>query len=178
MLSPLRVTFGKSAATDLARKALKKKDNPTGEYLLNLDQWDGYPTERETILNKIHKSQPQNVVWFTGDLHAGFDAYVYNDSQKLVALEVGTSSITSISLGERASGMFGLGAQTILTPANPHLDWHDLNGHGFTKCIVTPEKMVIEHWTVNSVKRFDQGLKLARRSVIPNGEYKFIGEPS
>jgi len=36
----------------------------------SLDQWDGYPVERERILQTIHQQGVRNLVLLTGDLHA------------------------------------------------------------------------------------------------------------
>jgi alkaline phosphatase D len=46
---------------------------PMSEFLaLPYDRWEGYPAEREEILNFISENDIKNVVFLTGDLHVNF----------------------------------------------------------------------------------------------------------
>ncbi|SAI67979.1 Alkaline phosphatase D precursor [Bordetella ansorpii] len=49
------------------------------EYLLNVDQWDGYNAERKDLMAHLLNNGIQNVVALTGDIHAFFAGSVMAD---------------------------------------------------------------------------------------------------
>ncbi|MEM1135259.1 MAG: alkaline phosphatase D family protein, partial [Bacteroidota bacterium] len=55
-----------------------------------LDIWDGYPAERDSIINFISGNEIDNVVWLTGDFHTTF---AYDVALEPVALTGGSELI-------------------------------------------------------------------------------------
>ncbi|MRW94639.1 phosphodiesterase [Duganella sp. FT80W] len=49
------------------------------KFLLNCDQWDGYNTERKTLMSHLKSNNISNVVAITGDIHAFFAGTVNDD---------------------------------------------------------------------------------------------------
>lgn len=123
-----------------------------------LDIWDGYPAERQTIIDTIRNQTINNVVFLTGDFHSTFAFDVcdtvtnaaagylpvpnYNPATGAgsVAVEFATPSITSANfdenVGTAAATLFEslmnapLGQQPGDNP-NPHMKQVDLDQHGY-----------------------------------------------
>lgn len=123
-----------------------------------LDIWDGYPAERDTILDFITDNGIDNVVFATGDFHASFafdvakrptifnpwgDAPDYDPVTQngSVAVEFLTPSISAPNfdenIGMELSAGFEMQINNPLPPdfqinPNPHMRWVDLDRHGYT----------------------------------------------
>lgn len=123
-----------------------------------LDIWDGYPAERQTIIDTIRNQDIDNVVILTGDFHSTFAFDVcdtvtnaaagylpvpnYDPSTGAgsVAVEFATPSITSANfdenVGATAANLFDalintpIGQQPGDNP-NPHMKQVDLIQHGY-----------------------------------------------
>lgn len=121
------------------------------------DIWDGYPIERDTIIDFMSNNSINNVVWLTGDFHStfafdvakrpsifGFDgaAPTYNATtgEGSVAVEFATPSITSANFDENINAATSaaleyqinrpLPAPFLVNP-NPHMKFVDLDRHGY-----------------------------------------------
>jgi len=109
---------------------------------INLDSWDGYPTEREAIKSTIIDNDIDNVVFVTGDTHSSwafeatdkpFTDYDPETSEGAFAIEFGTTSINSGNSNERYSTDSVKMHEMAITnsPINPHLKYSNLRDHGF-----------------------------------------------
>jgi len=119
------------------------------------DQWDGYPVEREELLARIGGTGPRNVVVLSGDVHVGMaiELAAHPDDEP-VAVEFVNSSLTSQNLDDK------LGWQP-LTESVPlaeayvagmgHIHWVDFDSHGYNLVEVTPGRVVVEWWAVDTV---------------------------
>ncbi len=77
----------------------------------NLDSWDGYPANRETILQTV-KAQGKKLVVLSGDSHNGWFTNLTTLAGEKVGVEFATSSVTapgfeSAGLGSLASSLDG-----------------------------------------------------------------------
>jgi len=63
----------------------------------NLDAWDGYDFERESVLN-VAKSVGANLVVLSGDSHNSWCNYVTDKEDVKIAIEFGTGSVSSPGL--------------------------------------------------------------------------------
>lgn len=61
---------------------------------LNLDAWDGYPADRERVL-ELFRRHANNAVVLAGDTHSSWAFDLHNDSGEAVAVEFGTPSVSS-----------------------------------------------------------------------------------
>lgn len=72
--------------------------------LMNADSWDGYNTERNELMQFILDNQIANVVALSGDVHAHYAGYVFNDydadpkAQVPVMVELTAAGISSNSV--------------------------------------------------------------------------------
>ncbi|WP_010182545.1 alkaline phosphatase D family protein [Aquimarina agarilytica] len=125
-----------------------------------LDIWDGYPAERDLIIDYITDNNIDNTVILTGDFHSTFAFDVakrpsvfsqgaptsinYNPATGAgsVAVEFATPSITSANFDENIGVTAAAGIEfQINTPLpipalgnpnpNPHLKYNDLDQHGY-----------------------------------------------
>jgi len=97
---------------------------------LFLDIWDGYPAERDILIDFTAQNQLQNVVWLTGDFHSafafdvakrpslfgtGFDpsqlTYDPSSGAGSVAVEFATPSISSANFDENAGATIAAGLE-------------------------------------------------------------------
>jgi alkaline phosphatase D len=117
------------------------------------EKWDGYPLDRQKILNFIAERDLANTIVITGDVHQNFVRDVPPDYIRLDADPVATEFIgTSISTG---------GDRTLTTVFggninNPHLRFQD-NHHGYVRCTVTPDQWRADYRVIPSVVAADDG---------------------
>ncbi|QEL57487.1 alkaline phosphatase D family protein [Chromobacterium paludis] len=71
------------------------------QYILNADQWDGYNSERKTLMGFLKSNNIGNVVGLTGDIHAFFAGQVMDDfdaaSPSPVMVDLVTAGVSSNS---------------------------------------------------------------------------------
>jgi alkaline phosphatase D len=94
---------GQGALTPTQVALLDKTTNPRLPY--NLDSWDGYPLQRETILQTI-KAQGKKFITISGDSHNGWFTNLTTLTDEKVGVEFAGSSVTSP--GFESAGLGGL----------------------------------------------------------------------
>ena len=149
-----------------------------GSTYVDLDAWDGFPSERHEILRFIEEHAVANVVVCSGDIHAALNATLYSDplrhSGPAAAVEIVTTSISSKTIYERVGAVVGGTLEAVVHANNKHLVWADLRSHGYAVLTVTAEGIDVRHMKVDSVKHPTSPLRLARRSQIPAGSSRFL----
>mgnify|MGYP001764839163 CR=1 FL=1 len=126
-------------------------DAPGPEVRLAMDNWGGYPANRERLLATLAERAANRTVVLTGDIHsnwvnelkAGFD----RPDRPVIGAEFVGTSISSGGDGSDAwstvpGGMAG----------NPHLKWHTAR-RGYMVCDVRPEAWTTEYREVAYVTR-------------------------
>ena len=140
-----------------------------------LDTWDGYPAERDRVLDLIKDNNIDNVVFLTGDSHVSFafdlskrpSAYpqfagVSNDpadydevsQEGSLAVEFATPSISSPNFNESFNPILASGLEVqinrpVLTNGinpNPHLRYVDLDRHGYFLLDVTNDRVQADYY--------------------------------
>lgn len=113
---------------------------------LVLENWDGYPAERNQVYDNLEANSISNVVVVTGDFHCSFANDVPRDALSFPAYNPFTGdgslcaefvvpSITGDNYDE--GNDFGLGAgnaalaQTLIQIGNPHTKYVNLTAHGY-----------------------------------------------
>ena len=61
---------------------------------LNLDAWDGYPADRERVLD-LFRQHANNAVVLAGDTHSSWAFDLHDDEGDAIAVEFGTPSVSS-----------------------------------------------------------------------------------
>jgi alkaline phosphatase D len=101
--------------------------------VVNNDQWDGYPADRDTLYQRIQDGGVENVVALTGDIHTSWGNDLplnnYNNSDENAV--VGSVGVEFVAPGITSSGSpLGVGVG-IIQAANPHIRYADLSQHGY-----------------------------------------------
>jgi alkaline phosphatase D len=125
------------------------------------DQWDGYPADREALLRQVRDTGPRNVVVLSGDVHVGMAIELaIGTGEEPVAVEFVNTSLTSQNLDDKM-GWKPLTESVPLADAYmagmPHLHWVDFDSHGYNIVDITPERVVVEWWAVDTVLRRTTG---------------------
>jgi alkaline phosphatase D len=158
----VRAAAGAAALTPTQAALLNTRTNPTLPY--NLDAWDGYPANRDAILNTV-KSLNKNLVVLSGDSHNGWFTNLTTLAGVKVGVEFATTSVTSpgfesVGLGALAASLDGsalvpqLGAAAVGAGLGlvDDLNYADTIRRGFLLMTVTAASVKGEYVYVDSVK--------------------------
>jgi alkaline phosphatase D len=130
------------------------------------EKWDGYPWDRQQILDVLQQRNLGNTIVITGDVHVNFVRNVPPNHVQLDAAPVATEFIgTSISTGgdRTLSTVFGGDVN------NPHLQFTD-NHHGYVRCTVTPDQFRADYRVVPTVLApVDGGISTAASFAVLRG---------
>ena len=141
-----------------------------GFIYIDLDQWDGYPKEREALLNAIQSAGVANFIALTGDLHTFLAGYLKPDFDNIFAspmgIELMVGSISSANLAEDIESALDLPSSpmpakqfgvppNLLEPLirfnNPHIQYWDSSTHGYAILDITPSQLVCAFKAVDNV---------------------------
>jgi len=144
-----------------------------------LDIWDGYPAERDKILDHIQDNNINDVVFLTGDIHTSFsydvskrptdnhpDAdnqdfmvdYDPNTGNGSIAVEFVGPSVTSDNFDEVltaagsayiASGINQSSVANGFSNPNPHMKYTNLNDHGYYILDLTNTKAQADYYFID-----------------------------
>lgn len=116
----------------------------TKEHAINEDAWDGYPVERQEIMDSFYAHSIKNLIVITGDIHLSWafdlvqnpkDKNKYNSKtgKGVIGAEFVTPSVSTNGLGERfPRGLAKLiGSILKRKSTNPHLRFQNLVNHGY-----------------------------------------------
>ena len=127
-------------------------------YVLNTDQWDGYPHARRAVLDQLRTEGIDNTVILTGDIHTAWAMDITPDPFKdydpvtgagSLAVELVTTAVTSpapFGYGEEARQR----EQTTIA-ALPHLHWADFSSRGYLTVSINQERTLADWWAVDTV---------------------------
>lgn len=106
------------------------------KYSKSMDMWEGYPIERDYILNAWYKNNVKDIVILTGDVHACFSMDLrknYQNPSTSMGKEWVTTSITSASLNEYIPTWKTRIVERWFKQGklNPHLEYINFRDHGF-----------------------------------------------
>jgi alkaline phosphatase D len=132
--------------------------------VLNYDQWDGYPVERERILQHLAAATVPNVVVITGDIHLAAVAQLSaagNGARTPVGVEFITTSISS-------DGLVGDELTDVLK-SFPELVDAELLHRGYSLHTVTPESWTAEYRIVADVDDPDSAVTTLSTYLVMEG---------
>ncbi|MEM1321001.1 MAG: alkaline phosphatase D family protein [Bacteroidota bacterium] len=148
---------------------------------LNMDAWDGYPAEKRRFMDFLQQTSMQNVIFVTGDTHASWafevpaDMKAYRkDGSETVAVEFGTTSISSANWDERlpVDSVKTIEKDFARSSLNPHLKYINLRDHGYLLLTLRPNVARAEWWYVDTVKQPSRRERLGRSYVVKKGTHK------
>ncbi|TMN35547.1 alkaline phosphatase D family protein [Pseudoalteromonas sp. S2755] len=120
----------------------------------NLDAWDGYPVEREVILQTA-KATNKNLVVVAGDTHNAWSGKLCDASGAVCGQEYATASVSSpglehyLQLGDEQALQFAEVLQLLVDD----LEYANIHQRGYLTLNFTQEKVESEWHFVNTVKQ-------------------------
>ena len=151
--------------------------------VINTDAWDGYPAEQAHIIEFIKTNAIENIILVTGDTHRSWAFEVpesikayHQDSTATVAVEFGTTSITSANTDESVSLDTARMVEKIcMDPRyNPHLKFNNQIDHGYLLLSLKPDEAVAQFKTVQSIKEKVNGEKTDKVIIVKEGSHDLI----
>ena len=141
-----------------------------GNYAKTTDMWNGYPAERNRILQSWKNKGVKNVLVLTGDMHCSFAIdlrYRRNDASSSFGAEWVTTSITSSNLDEYSKRWKIRIAEYLFKKKkyNPHLKYCNLRDHGYLRVDIDREKAIAGWKYVEILKPNNAKSRLAKRVV-------------
>ena len=118
--------------------------------VVNLDQWDGYPADRQRLVELLDRHDIEKVVVLSGDLHSRFVTTIERPDGRSI-LEVTTPSVTAPSFATLIERRLPLPsrwrtwrvAARWIRLINPHIIDMELADHGTTLLEIDAESIVI-----------------------------------
>ncbi len=140
------------------------------------DQWDGYPVEREALLDHIDS---RNAIVLSGDVHVAFavDLERQDKPGQPVAVEFVTASLTSQNLDDKTGWGYrtrSVEAEKQLLAALPNFHFCDMDSHGYMVIDVTPERVRVEWWFVDGVLERTAGERLGYAVEVPYDSHSIV----
>lgn len=132
--------------------------------VLNYDQWDGYPLQRERVLQHLADAAVPNLVVLTGDIHLAAVAQLRSGGRGVgtpVGVEFVTTSISS-------AGLIGNELTDVLKTF-PDLVDAELAHRGYSLHTVTSERWTAEYRIVTDVSRADSEVTTLGTYVVEVG---------
>jgi alkaline phosphatase D len=140
------------------------------------DQWDGFPVERDALLE--HFAGFDNLVVLSGDVHVSLALELhrnpFDSTDEPVAVEFVTPSLTSQNLDDKMGwprrDPQSLEVEAKLTEFLPHWQWCDLDSHGYVVVDVTPERVQAQFWHLDTVLERTKNEELGAAFDVKLGE--------
>jgi alkaline phosphatase D len=157
-----RAAAGAATLTPAQSALLSPTTNPRLPY--NLDAWDGYPAQREAILQTV-RAQNKRLVVLSGDSHNGWFTNLTTLAGQKVGVEFATPGVTST--GFESAGLGGLASSldgSALTPQLGNaaigaglgliddLNYADTIRRGYLLITVSTQNVKTEYVYVSTVK--------------------------
>ncbi len=178
--SVLSTTWKENYPEDVKLPLLKTKLIASDGRSADYDQWDGYPAERKKLFD-IFRKHRGNVVVLSGDIHVSLVFELKEDpfdgDEEVVALEFINTSLTSQNFDDKmkwAPRGKSLKYEEALMRAYPHIQWCDLDSHGYNIVDVTTERIQVEYWHLDTVLERTKGQRLAAIFEVKHGETKVV----
>jgi len=114
----------------------------------NLDAWDGYPAARERLYASFRRAGSQPLV-LSGDSHAFWANNLLDAEGTPVAVEFGTSAISSPSIGDALPAQLPLG--DLLDKVNAEVAFCDQRAKGYILLTLTPKAAQADYIAVSTI---------------------------
>ncbi|MDB5470399.1 MAG: alkaline phosphatase [Caulobacter sp.] len=133
---------------------------------VNLDQWDGYPADRERVYQTFKAARARPIV-LAGDSHSFWANELSDLSGDLVAAEFGVTGVTSPGFVDMLPGV---PLNEALVARNPEVKFADSGVKGFIKLTLTKTKAVADFVTVSTIYAPEYEVKTLKSfTVTPDG---------
>lgn len=132
----------------------------------NLDAWDGYPAARERLYQSILRSGSSPLV-LAGDSHAFWLNELKDEKGTSVAVEFGTSSISSPSVGD---SLPALPLGDLLEKVSPEVRFCDQRAKGYILLTLTHEDAQAEYVAMSTIMEPVASARVIARASLKPGD--------
>jgi alkaline phosphatase D len=123
---------------------------------VNMDQWDGYPADRDRVQDHVMANNINNFVVLTGDIHTAWANdlpqtgvnYNSNTGAGSVGVEFVCSSVTS---GNAELALLNGVGVPVIKLLNPHMKYIDLVNHGYTIIDINKTRTQGDYYSVSDI---------------------------
>lgn len=149
-------------------------NSPFGANYPNDDQWDGYPAERDKIIDSVLMNNIDNFVVLTGDIHTSWGndiptaTYDPATGAGSAGVEFVATSVTS--QGASFLGPLGQLGTGVIQGQNPHMKYIELTQHGYVILDVNQTRTQGEWWFVDQISSPGATESMAQAWFVNNGE--------
>lgn len=139
-----------------------------GEQLWPMDIWDGYPAERQQLLQALADTETPNPIVLTGDIHSHWAAELKLDFDDPGSRTVGTEFVgSSISSGGDGEDSNDYGAA--LLDNNPHVKFYN-SQRGYVANTITPAQWRADYKVLPRVTVAGEPIGIRRSYVVEDGD--------
>jgi alkaline phosphatase D len=136
---------------------------------LNLDAWDGYPADRERVLN-LFREHANNAVVLAGDTHSSWAFDLHDDEGDAIAVEFGTPSVTSPGF----ENLLPLPENELVAAFmrnSPEMRYMRGLGRGWMELDITRERVATRFLYVSTVMEQDYQVEATEPLIAMAGEH-------
>jgi alkaline phosphatase D len=173
--SIVRRTWKDNAGEPLATALLKLKLMDEDGEGPDEDQWDGYPVERQALLERLDKLD--DTVVLSADIHVSMGGELSLDDRP-VAVEITAPSLTSQNLDDKLGverrDEIILASERAMIDAFGHIQYCEMASHGYVVVDVDRERLRAEWWHVEGVRERTGGESLGAAYEVPRGEIDLV----
>lgn len=148
------------------------------------EQWDGYPAERYLLLRKMRDHKLRNFVVLSGGARVSLAQELRMDSlsptSKPVSVECSCASVTAPNFDDQMGWeprTRSIQHEQELLHFFPDMKYLDLDSHGYNVVDVTPERVQVEWWNLETVARPTEKEWRGAAFQIPSGTPALISMP-
>jgi alkaline phosphatase D len=134
---------------------------------VSMDQWSGYPVQRNRLLQFAADAKVRNLVVLTGDIHSNWAADLKPDFRDGKAPVVGAEFVGT-SISSSGDGSDTRPETEKIYAENPHIRFYN-NQRGYVLCTVTPHQWQSAYRVVEKVSVPDAPMKTRTTLVVENG---------
>ena len=134
---------------------------------LPMDKWDGYPADRQQILNLFGKQRPSNPIVITGDIHTNWVNDLKLDFDRPESVTVGTELVgTSISSSGDGQDMAPQGNNAM--GHNPHIKFFNAQ-RGYVRCEMTAKRLRADYRVMPYVTKPNAPISTRASFIVEDG---------
>ena len=139
---------------------------PVEPKLVNLDQWDGYPSARQRVLEAVAASRSDAVV-ISGDIHVSGVADVRLDYDADDAPNV-ASEFVGTSISSTANDAFGSVVDQVVD-THSHVKWADAEHRGYVRCTLGADEYRADYRLVDTALEPESPIRTASSWSVEPG---------
>lgn len=134
---------------------------------INNDAWDGYPVERQNLLDSITQNNIENFTVITGDIHTSW-AFDIENGNTNAGVEFVTPSVTSPGIP--------INGGSILMIENQHIKFVELTKRGFIILDMNTQRIQADWFFMNTIDNFNSPAHAWETSYYSNSGQMSLSE--